>query len=88
MEDRAPWGIIHDGMQDFSLLAAAIAMGASVIRVGFEDSVYFAPGQAVRTNAELVERAAALVRNIGFEVATIAEARALLAIGPGRGDLP
>ena len=79
-DDEAPWGIIHDGMQDFSLLAAAISLGAGVIRVGFEDSAVYAPGKAARSNAELVQRAAELVRSLGFSVATAAEARRILDI--------
>jgi 3-keto-5-aminohexanoate cleavage enzyme len=50
------------------------------IRVGFEDSVYYAAGQAAATNAELVERIVALIHQIGFEVATPAEARSLLGL--------
>jgi len=80
MEDRAPWGIIHDRMQDLSLLATAVALGASVIRVGFEDSAYYAPGRAADSNVELVQQATALVRQLGREVATAEEARQILAI--------
>ena len=80
-EKDVPWGVIHAEMQDFALLAAAIGMGASVVRVGFEDSVFFAPGKAARTNAELVEKMVALIRQIGYEVATCQEAREILGIG-------
>ena len=79
-EPNLPWGIIHTGMQDFALLATAIGMGASMIRVGFEDSVLYTPGKAAGTNAELVERVVSLVRQIGFEVATCDEARRMLEI--------
>ena len=76
----APWGVVHEGMQDFSLLATAIAMGAAAVRVGFEDSVYSAPGKTVKNNAELVEKIVSLIRQIGYEVATPPEARDLLGL--------
>jgi 3-keto-5-aminohexanoate cleavage enzyme len=77
-EKDVPWGVIHAGMNDFALLAAAIAMGASFVRVGFEDSTLFAPGKAAKSNAELVERIVSLVHSIGYEVATTDEARKIL----------
>ncbi len=80
LPERAPWGVVHESMQDFSLLATAIGMGAAAIRVGFEDSVYYAPGKAAATNAELVERIVSLIHQIGYEVATPEEARELLGI--------
>ena len=80
MDAEVPWGIVHDGMTDFRLLAAAIGLGASLVRVGFEDSIYWAPGQAVRRNAELVQKLAELVRLLGHEVATPDEARGILGI--------
>ena len=81
-EKDVPWGVIHARMRDFSLLASAIDLGATVVRVGFEDSPFFASGQAARTNAELVESVVALIHQIGYEVATCDEARKILAIGP------
>ena len=72
------WGAVHDGMNDLSHLATAIGIGASVIRVGFEDSIYYAPSKAARTNAELVEKIVSLIYGIGFETATPEEARKLL----------
>jgi 3-keto-5-aminohexanoate cleavage enzyme len=77
MEPGTTWGITHDSMKDFSMLACAIGMGASAVRVGFEDSFYYAPGQRAHTNAELVERLVALIRMMGCEPATPAEARSM-----------
>ena len=77
-EPHVPWGIIHDGMEDFALIAAAIGMGASMVRVGFEDSVFYAPGKVAKTNAELVGKIVSLVQQIGCEVATCDEARKML----------
>ncbi|MEJ2282297.1 MAG: 3-keto-5-aminohexanoate cleavage protein [Desulfobacterales bacterium] len=75
-----PWSVVHDGMQDFALLATAIGLGASMVRVGFEDSVRYAPGKVATTNAELVEKLESLVRRIGYEVATPDEARVILGL--------
>jgi 3-keto-5-aminohexanoate cleavage enzyme len=80
MREAIPWGIIHDGMRDFTLLATAIGLGASLVRVGFEDSIFWAPGQAARRNVELVRKIAELVRLLGHEVATPDEARRILGI--------
>jgi 3-keto-5-aminohexanoate cleavage enzyme len=79
MKETVPWGVIHDGMTDFTLLATAIGLGASLVRVGFEDSSFWAPGKAVKRNVELVQKLAQLVRLLGCEVATPDEARAILA---------
>lgn len=81
-EPGTSWGITHDSMQDFSMLACAIGMGASVVRIGFEDSFYYAPGKRAHTNAELVERLVKLIRLMGCEPATPAEARAMQNIKP------
>ncbi len=80
-EPGTSWGINHDSMKDFSMLACAIGMGANAVRVGFEDSFYYAEGKLARTNAELVERLVTLIRAMGCEPATPAEAREMLEIG-------
>jgi len=56
LEEGAPFGFNHDSMKSFEMLACALSMGASVVRVGFEDSFYHAPGQLAPTNAVLVEK--------------------------------
>ena len=81
LKEEEEWGIIHDGMQDLSLLATAVGMGARVVRVGFEDSVFYASGKAAKTNPELVEKVVSLIRQMGFEVASPKEARMLLGMG-------
>jgi 3-keto-5-aminohexanoate cleavage enzyme len=80
MEPGAHWGLNHDQMPGFSMLACALSMGASVIRVGFEDSFYYAPGKPAATNAMLVEKLVALIRSMGLEPATPAEARAIFGL--------
>jgi 3-keto-5-aminohexanoate cleavage enzyme len=80
LNEPIPWGITHAAMSDFSLLAVAVGLGATAVRVGFEDSVFYAPGKAASTNAELVKRVVELVQNMGFDVATTEEARAILGV--------
>jgi 3-keto-5-aminohexanoate cleavage enzyme len=80
LPQAARWGVVHESMRDFSLLAAAVAMGATTIRVGFEDSLYYAPGRAAATNAELVEKIVSLVQQLGYEAATAEEARQILGL--------
>lgn len=79
-ETGSSWGINHDQMPDFSMLACAIGMGANAVRVGFEDSFTYAEGKYAHTNAELVERLVEMIHAIGCEVATPQEARLMLGI--------
>ena len=74
------WGVTHDGMKDLQILAGALGLGASAIRVGFEDSFYYAPGKTATTNVELVARARDLVEAMGLEPMTPEEARRTLEI--------
>ena len=78
----AAWGFVHHGMQDLSLLATAIGLGASFIRVGFEDSAYYAPARPAASNVALVERAVDLIHAMGLAVATTREAREMLGLAP------
>lgn len=75
IEPGMHWGLNHDSMPDLSMLACAITMGASVVRVGFEDSFYYAPGKTAANNAVLVENLVKLIRDLGYEVTSGEEAR-------------
>jgi 3-keto-5-aminohexanoate cleavage enzyme len=82
MVDNIPagshWGLIGVSRQQWALVAAALALGGSV-RVGLEDNFYLPGGEMARSNGELVERAARMTRDAGRRVATVAEARTMLA---------
>jgi 3-keto-5-aminohexanoate cleavage enzyme len=73
----AHWQVIGIGLRQWPLIAAAISMGGDV-RVGLEDNLYLAEGRLARSNGELVDKAAGLVRALGGEVASVAEAREIL----------
>lgn len=77
---NALWGVTHFGRDNWNFLAAAIAMGASIVRIGFEDSPYLTPFVDATSNYELVDKLALLIRAMGFETATPDEARAIMNI--------
>ena len=59
------------------MLATALVLGGN-IRTGLEDHLYLPDGTMASSNGEMVEAAAALIRGVGRQVATVEEARALL----------
>ena len=76
---RVNWSVsVMDPIQ-WRIHALAIAMGGHV-RVGWEDNPYLPDGTLARTNAELVEVAVRLAREIGREVATPEEARRITGV--------
>lgn len=74
----AKWGVTHYGRQDWTFLAAAIAMGASTLRIGFEDSHYLDEGVEAEYNWQLVERLVALIKAMGRQPATAEQARKIM----------
>lgn len=80
LPENSHWGVVHAGMTDLSILAAAMVMGATVVRVGFEDSRYYAPGKAAANNVILVEKLVSLIHKIGYDIAKPDEARELLGL--------
>jgi 3-keto-5-aminohexanoate cleavage enzyme len=80
IEKGARWGFIQEGMEDLSLMALAVAMGASVVRIGYEDSFYYAPNKLAPNNTVLVEQLVRLITLMGFEAATPQEARQILGV--------
>ncbi|MBM4393653.1 MAG: 3-keto-5-aminohexanoate cleavage protein [Deltaproteobacteria bacterium] len=73
------WEVISLSLDQWRLLAAAAAIGGNV-RVGLEDNFYLSPGQMARSNGELVEKAARMLRDIGRPIAGVAECRARLGL--------
>jgi len=68
------WQVIGVGLDQWPLAAAAIGLGGNV-RVGLEDNFYLEEGKMAAGNGELVEKAVAMCRELGREVASVAEAR-------------
>ena len=66
----------------YDFLAAAIGMGADLVRIGFEDSKFIDAEQRAENNLQLVEKLATLIRAMDREIATPDEARRILNIQP------
>ena len=73
------WQVIGIGLNQWPLVAAAITTGGNV-RVGLEDNFYVEDGKMAKSNGDLVDKASRLVRDLGREVATSAEARVQLGL--------
>ncbi len=67
------------GRVEFPMAVMSILLGGHV-RVGFEDNVYLSKGVPANSNGELVEKVARLARELGRDIATPAEARAILGL--------
>jgi len=81
--EGSPWSVCAVGLNEFSMATMAIIMGGHV-RVGFEDNIYLSQGVPAKSNAELVEKIVRIAKELGREIATPDEARAILHL-PKRG---
>ena len=70
------WSAFSLGRHQMPYVAAAVIAGGNV-RVGLEDNLWLDKG-VLATNAQLVERAATIIENLGARVITPAEVRARL----------
>ena len=73
------WGVIGVSRDQWTLVAAALALGGNV-RVGLEDNFYLPDGEMARSNGDLIARARRMAEDSGRRVATVAEARQRLGL--------
>lgn len=78
--EDALWGITHYGRRENDIIAAAISMGASTLRIGFEDSGVIDGQRPAQSNVEIVRHFVQLLHAMGKQATTPAEARILLKI--------
>jgi uncharacterized protein (DUF849 family) len=77
------WAAFGIGRMSFPMVAQSYLLGGHV-RVGLEDNVYLSKGELAPSNAALVEKAVRIVTDLGGSIATVREAREILALrGPG-----
>ena len=74
--EGSTWNVSGIGPAQLPLALASMISGGHV-RVGLEDNIYYSKG-VLATNVQMVERIVRLAREQGREVATPAEARAIL----------
>ncbi|HEX6267881.1 MAG TPA: 3-keto-5-aminohexanoate cleavage protein [Burkholderiales bacterium] len=75
--EGSSWQVVCIGKHQLPLSTMVLAMGGN-IRVGFEDNVYYSHGVLALNNAQLVERAVRIARELGREIATPEEARQMM----------
>ena len=77
--DGYRWSVLGAGRHQMPLLTMAAVMGGNV-RVGLEDSLYLGKGELARSCADQVRKIRRILDELSLEVATPAEARAMLAL--------
>jgi uncharacterized protein (DUF849 family) len=77
--DAYHWSVLGAGRHQMSLLTYAAIQGANV-RVGLEDSIYLGRGHIAESNAAQVVKIRRILEDLGYEIATPAEAREMLAL--------
>ncbi len=86
--DRLPegstWSVSGIGKAHMPMMLAGLALGCDGLRVGLEDNVMYGKDEngnkIIATNVMLVERAVAMAKLAGREIATAKEAREILGI--------
>lgn len=77
LPEGSSWQVVTIGKHQVPLSMMALAMGGN-IRVGFEDNVYISQGVLAVSNAQFVEKAVRIARELGREIASPEEARQIM----------
>lgn len=71
--EGSSWQVITISKQQLTSTVMAMCQSAN-IRTGMEDNIYYAKGEPVKSNAQLVERMVRIARELGREIATVDDA--------------
>lgn len=77
--DNYVWSVLGAGRNQMPFATHAALMGGNV-RVGLEDNLNIGRGKLASSNAEQVAKMASILRELGYEIATPAEAREALGL--------
>jgi uncharacterized protein (DUF849 family) len=76
------WSVLAAGRHQMAFSTMSGILGGNV-RVGLEDSLYIAKGKMAKSNAEQVAKIRRILEDLSLEIATPAEARAILHLKGG-----
>ncbi len=76
------WSVLAAGRHQLKFVTMSAIMGGNV-RVGLEDSLYAGKGKLAESNAQQVSIIRSVLENLSLEIASPAEARAMLALKGG-----
>ncbi len=79
MPPGSEWEVIGISKCGWRMLGTALVLGGN-IRAGLEDNLYLPNGEMAKSNGELIEVAARMVRDVGRKVATVDQARQILGL--------
>lgn len=80
--DKYVWSVLAAGRHQMAFTTMAGILGGNV-RVGLEDSLYIGRGKLATSNAEQVAKIRRILEDLSLEIATPAEARAILHLKGG-----
>jgi uncharacterized protein (DUF849 family) len=75
--DQYHWSVLAAGRFQLPFCTMAATMGANV-RVGLEDNLFIGKGELAKSNAELVAKIRRILAELSIDIASPAEARAML----------
>jgi len=81
--DAYYWSVLGAGRNQMFIAAMSAVMGGNV-RVGLEDSLWLGRGQLAESNAAQVSKARRILEELGFAIASPADAREMLKLKGGR----
>ncbi len=80
--DQYQWSVLGAGANQMYIASMSAVMGGNV-RVGLEDSLWIGRGQLAKTNADQVGKIRRILEELGLEIATPDDARAILKLKGG-----
>lgn len=77
---QAKWYATARSKNYFQILMLSISLGCNIVRIGAEDNTTLPNGEVAKSNAQLVETAVRIARDLGRDIASVYEARQILGI--------